>query len=596
MTPSSTKTGSHPLDAYISGYAYENATTALGVLEEGSATKRRVSAEMFCTLDNFIKVVLFSERIFLYGVLDEKDGRVFPRDAIFGGSQLAKRFFDQADIFHSLHQIQTDQQDVQRRVGAVLAPLNPESVPWFVINCLYSKQPLLIIHQELVSTDAYFLEYLIDHAGIQRFKPIFPGEHLYLGLRRIRCEAEGPTRTVADLAGRRLRDLIRARIECVNKSVALMGYPPLPTTPPVFIASLLQECAQGSDLVPTLLEIRRSPAMTRFRQWAAQCEEFAASEDLEKRTRAHEAVDKLLKFSPQSDMSAKTFGKSVLNMIKDAKAFDVLGIVGEVLDPLLTYWGGLPLSGLRSFGGKSADPKHIEAFLQKAFHDKFNRSEMEYISTLLGLPDNLTDWKTLPVSFDVTAKRLFSQAPNLSRPCFFTTDDPVQTSKADKDFDALWEKAIPFEEALKEEVAETFRHLASKLIHFTPPDKMRLGLPLTLECHATKSLAQDLTVGMKERGLPEFEDVRVENVLGLSLRSEAFAVESREQASPASGGFRWTWQVTPRKTGTHLLQLIANVKIQIPMSSAALREYVVIEKNIAVKGGLLAHLKKVAGF
>jgi len=54
--------------------------------------------------------------------------------------------------------------------------------------------------------------------------------------------------------------------------------------------------------------------------------------------------------------------------------------------------------------------------LQKAFQDKFNRSEMEYISTLLGLPDNLTDWKTLPVSFDVTAKRLSPQAPNLSRP------------------------------------------------------------------------------------------------------------------------------------------------------------------------------------
>ena len=43
------------LDAVITGYAYENATTALGVLEEGTKTKKWISTEMLCTLDNFIK-------------------------------------------------------------------------------------------------------------------------------------------------------------------------------------------------------------------------------------------------------------------------------------------------------------------------------------------------------------------------------------------------------------------------------------------------------------------------------------------------------------------------------------------------------------
>src|SRR5580700_9750333 len=279
-SPDRANSGSLALDAYISGYAYENATIALGVLEEGSQTKRWVSAEMFCTLDNFIKVVLFSDRIFVYAVADEKDGQVVPRDAIFGASLVAKRFFEQEGIFHSLREIHADGDTVYRRVDAALAPFNPQTLPWFVINCHYSEQPLLTIHQEMVGMDAYLLEYLIGHASVQRFKPIFPGEHLYLGLRRTRCEAQGPTRTVADLAGRRVRDLIRARIGIVNKSLALMGHPPMPTTTPVFVSSLLQECAQGSDLVPTLLEIRRSPAMRRFRQWAARCEELAASEDL----------------------------------------------------------------------------------------------------------------------------------------------------------------------------------------------------------------------------------------------------------------------------------------------------------------------------
>jgi hypothetical protein len=428
---------SHPLDVYISGYAFENATTALGVLEEGRQTQRSISAEMLCTLDNFIKVVLFSERISVYGVADEKDGACVPRDAICGASPAAKHLFDQAGIFHFLQKIHVDEKEVYRRVASVLAPLNSLSEPLFAVTCRFSQAPVLIIQQEMVTLDSFLLEYLIDHAGLQRFKPIFPGEHLYLGLRRVRCEAQGPTRTVADLAGRRLRAVIRDKIQRANESVALMGHPPLPTTPPIFVAALLRECARGADLVPTLLEIRGSPALARFRRWAAQCEEFAASEELDKRTQASQAVAKVLKFSPQDDMSGKDFGKGVLNIIKDAKAGDVLGIVAEVLDPLLTFWGGLPLSALRAFSGANADPKHVDTFLQKTFNDKFDLTEMEYISSLLWLPDNLIDWKNLSVSFDVTSQRLVPGAPNLARPCFITTDNPNSVSKHEQRFETF---------------------------------------------------------------------------------------------------------------------------------------------------------------
>jgi len=82
--------------------------------------------------------------------------------------------------------------------------------------------------------------------------------------------------------------------------------------------------------------------------------------------------------------------------------------------------------------------------------------------------------------------------PTFPVPSFLTTDDPVQTSKAEQDFDALLEKVLPIEEALKEEVGETFRHLASRLIHFAAPEKMRTGLRVTLECHATKSLGPEV--------------------------------------------------------------------------------------------------------
>jgi hypothetical protein len=64
---------------------------------------------------------------------------------------------------------------------------------------------------------------------------------------------------------------------------------------------------------------------------------------------------------------------------------------GPASHPLLTYWGGRPLAGLCSFGGKGIDPEHIRAFLQKNFHDAFNLSEMEQISTMLSFPDNVSD-------------------------------------------------------------------------------------------------------------------------------------------------------------------------------------------------------------
>ncbi len=51
------------LNAVIKGYAYENATVALGVLEGGLKPGSWISTEMLCTLDNFLKVTFFSEQI-----------------------------------------------------------------------------------------------------------------------------------------------------------------------------------------------------------------------------------------------------------------------------------------------------------------------------------------------------------------------------------------------------------------------------------------------------------------------------------------------------------------------------------------------------
>ena len=428
-----------PLDAIISGYAYESATTSLGVLEEGAQTKKWISAEMLCTLDNFIKVLLFSERIFVEGCAGENEGYAEPRNAIFGASENAKELFDAEGIFHSLPPFKGETKTIYSRIADVLKPVSATETPWFTVECSYASEQPLMIRQEMVTMDAFFIEYAIEQCGVHRFKPVFPGEHLYLGLRYSRVNTLGATHTIADIAGRRLRTLVREKMQRLNDLVFL-GAPPIPTLPPIFVSRILHDCPNGSDIIQTLIEVRKSPAMIRFRKWAAKCMELIASEDVDKRAKALAAYDKLMNFSLDEDISGKDFSKGILNIIKDSLKGDVLGIASEVISPVMTYLCGFNLSVLHQFGGEKADIRNIDTFLKASFGDKFTRSEMDYVSTLLWLPDNLTDWKKENVQLVTMSERLDPLAPNLARPCFITTENPNDILNAQKAFEDLWKK------------------------------------------------------------------------------------------------------------------------------------------------------------
>jgi hypothetical protein len=139
---------------------------------------------------------------------------------------------------------------------------------------------------------------------------------------------------------------------------------------------------------------------------------------------------------------------------------------------------------------------------------------------------------------------------------------------------------------LKLEIEKAFRQIASRQIHLTVPQEMKRGLPVAAEAQAARTLAQDLTGGMKDQGFAEFGSVRVDKVVGLSLRGEAFAVEPQQQGLPADAGLRWTWSVTPRKSGAQVLVLAARVQVEIPISGTLSVEYLVKEKAIIVKGSL----------
>ncbi|MEX2153785.1 MAG: hypothetical protein WD825_10645 [Gemmatimonadaceae bacterium] len=449
-----------PLDAVITGYAFENATTALGVLEKGRKTRGWISTEMLCTLDNFVRAVLFSDRIFYGGVADEARGATMARDAIFSASPQAKSLFDDIGLFQPIGEMKIDGDHARANIAKTIAPVT-DADPWLVVIGSW-KAKELVIRQELLTLDAYFIEYMIEYGGLARFKPVFPGEHLYLGLRQQRIPSPLATHTIADLAGRRIRMLVRKKMAGINKLVAI-GVLPIPELPPIFVARVLHDAARpsflsrllgrsapGPNLVRTLLEIRNSPAMSRFRDWLSECMELMTSKDVSKLEQVKGTYDKLSAFTLTDDITKEEFAKSALAVVGAAPKGDVVGILKEVVSPVMKYLGGFPLVALKGFGGHEGESVQVERFMERTFSDKFSASEMDFISTLLALPDNAGDWKAeTGVTFETQATRLDPTAPNLARPCFIRTGAPLHAANAGADFDELWKKAVPLSEYLK---------------------------------------------------------------------------------------------------------------------------------------------------
>jgi hypothetical protein len=310
---------------------------------------------------------------------------------------------------------------------------------WYVISCAYPKA-MSAMNQEMVSLDAFYLEDAIDQAGVEKFKPVFPGEHLYLGLRQRRLPMPRITQTMSDLVGLRIRTAIRSKMEKLNVFVS-QGAPLVPEAPPVYVSRILRDCATGADFIPVLLEIRNSPAMRRLRAWMAKCADQLRNPDPEVRAEAAAAWEKFLDFPLEQAIDAVEAGKSALNVAIDAIQGNPLGVLSEVAGPVFSYFLSTPFRGLREFGGRKAEPARLDDFLTGAFGDKFTRSEMNLISDQLKLPANLKDWAADDAELTVGAGRIFTDRDPLARSYLISTRDPVIASDMIDEFKAAQAKA-----------------------------------------------------------------------------------------------------------------------------------------------------------
>lgn len=443
-----------PLDAVITAYAYANATAALSALEAGPANKARLSIEMLATLDNFLRVVLLSDRVYIFplqaemtmgpaGAGERKLQRNVRPAPMFGGTPAMQALFEAEGLFTYLPQFESadDFQRVVQRTSDVLKNVNVDQVPWCVLKAQWpgGRQTMW---QEVLAFDLLFLEAAVERHGLQHVKPVFPAEHLYLGLRG----DPNPAYTVADLAGRQVRQVARSRIKVINDQQVPLGGLPLPEVPPLFILRLLSEGQNRAAVTASLFALRRSKPFARFRSAARQCHALLESSDPDTRAKAYELIKTFSTFTFDRKLGFAWWFKHGLNSIKAAVAGargDLAESAEEIFELSTTLYrliGQEPVTALTQFGTK-AHPADLERHLRAHFGDTFNISEMNSAAALLNLPETAKAWRDAKVTFHAEAARLETDAPLNARPFSMATARAGDVSAAQRAFDELWKKA-----------------------------------------------------------------------------------------------------------------------------------------------------------
>jgi hypothetical protein len=139
---------------------------------------------------------------------------------------------------------------------------------------------------------------------------------------------------------------------------------------------------------------------------------------------------------------------------------------------------------------------------------------------------------------------------------------------------------------LSEIVENELKKLSPGQILFNVPQEMIVGIKERVEVRITKTITEDLAKGLKGRGLPQIEEIRVNTLMGVRLNGDNFDIKalSHEEQIVAGEGFtQWAWDVTPLESGIQSLLLTVTVRIKIPNYGEERKDYPVFERKINVK-------------
>ena len=135
-------------------------------------------------------------------------------------------------------------------------------------------------------------------------------------------------------------------------------------------------------------------------------------------------------------------------------------------------------------------------------------------------------------------------------------------------------------------VENEIKKLSPGKILFNPPRKMKVGLKERVEVRIAKTIEEDLTAGLRGRGVVEIEGIQVATFMKVRLKGDNFDIKTlshEEQIITEKGFTHWAWDVTPLKSGILDLLLTVTVRIKIPNYADEKKDIDIFKRQIKVK-------------
>ena len=145
---------------------------------------------------------------------------------------------------------------------------------------------------------------------------------------------------------------------------------------------------------------------------------------------------------------------------------------------------------------------------------------------------------------------------------------------------------LPAPPDISEIIEDELKKLALGRILFNPSKEMKAAVLERIEVRIAKTIIGDLTMGLRGRGEPKIEEIRVGTSMKARLTGDNFDITSpstENQLVAGTGFTHWEWDVTPLKRGIQRLLLTVTVRIKIPNYCEEEKDYPVFEREIKVK-------------
>lgn len=121
---------------------------------------------------------------------------------------------------------------------------------------------------------------------------------------------------------------------------------------------------------------------------------------------------------------------------------------------------------------------------------------------------------------------------------------------------------------------------------YNPPATMEFAQPERVEARITLNPAEPLEEGLEGSGVPVEETLPVATFMKVRLTGSGFDIlplSSEEQIVAGDTFTQWSWDVTPRSTGSQNLVLVVTARVKIPDFGEESKDIQVVERQIEVQ-------------